>query len=214
MTPAATSKRDSTGIRRNRPSYSCTECTRRKLRCSKKIPCSACTERGVAHTCKRRSSNIQKTSQVETIISPTASSGTLPVSPSTTEDAQVSLQDDVSNINGDAAVMLEFLALNRQQVIQAAQLEEAQLPEASSLAENSADLLFPAYRIRCMMHYHQMNLAWVHNVVHMPTFIAQCERAIYGNKMLEPSWYSLYYAMIAVRRPLYLSSKLANGFHS
>ncbi|KAL3493328.1 hypothetical protein BJX62DRAFT_223981 [Aspergillus germanicus] len=40
--------------RRARPSYSCVECTRRKLRCSKHIPCSACVERGLSQTCRRR----------------------------------------------------------------------------------------------------------------------------------------------------------------
>ena len=37
-----------------RKSYSCVECSRRKLRCSKNIPCSACVDRGIGHLCRRR----------------------------------------------------------------------------------------------------------------------------------------------------------------
>ena len=37
-----------------RKSYSCLECSRRKLRCSKTIPCTACVDRGIGHLCRLR----------------------------------------------------------------------------------------------------------------------------------------------------------------
>ncbi|OWZ62946.1 hypothetical protein AYX15_04982 [Cryptococcus neoformans] len=36
-----------------RPAKSCTECMRRKARCSKVIPCEPCSKRGVAHLCRQ-----------------------------------------------------------------------------------------------------------------------------------------------------------------
>ncbi|KAL4889433.1 putative C6 transcription factor [Aspergillus ambiguus] len=48
--------------KRPRPSYSCVECARRKLRCSKNIPCSACVERGISQLCRRRADNAAKVS--------------------------------------------------------------------------------------------------------------------------------------------------------
>ncbi|EWG56025.1 hypothetical protein FVEG_14159 [Fusarium verticillioides 7600] len=37
-----------------RPRLSCEECSRRKIRCDKKIPCRACYERGAASSCRRQ----------------------------------------------------------------------------------------------------------------------------------------------------------------
>ncbi|KIR60318.1 hypothetical protein I314_03609 [Cryptococcus bacillisporus CA1873] len=38
-----------------RPAKSCTECIRRKTRCSKVIPCEPCSKRGVTHLCRQES---------------------------------------------------------------------------------------------------------------------------------------------------------------
>lgn len=37
--------------RRNRPALSCSECKRRKIKCSRVIPCEACVKRGDEATC-------------------------------------------------------------------------------------------------------------------------------------------------------------------
>lgn len=37
--------------RSQRPTWSCTECARRKIRCDKKVPCQACVKRNAAHLC-------------------------------------------------------------------------------------------------------------------------------------------------------------------
>lgn len=106
--------------------------------------------------------------------------------------------EQLGDVGGDAAVMLEFLALSRQQVLHSAQLVETKQVYDSFTTESPIDLLFTAEQMRTMVHYHQENLSWIHNVVHMPTFMIQCERAISGDKTLDISWYSLYYALVAV----------------
>lgn len=37
--------------RSQRPTWSCTECARRKIKCDKQIPCQPCTKRGTSHLC-------------------------------------------------------------------------------------------------------------------------------------------------------------------
>lgn len=216
--------------KRPRPAYSCLECTRRKLRCSKQIPCSACVERGIEHLCRRRAEShsvggkrsfpAKTTTLPETNhglsdslantpasrISPTllSSSQTTPVtsnsahitttpSPSTRQR-----QRPVENVTDDAAVMLEFLALNRQRVLQIAQIGQPQLSGGDSNTAPAFDLLFSLDQVRVMMLYHQESISWVHNVVHLPTFRGQCEQSFANSTQLKWSWASLYYAMLAV----------------
>lgn len=45
-------RRNKTGKKNARPSWSCVECSRRKVRCSKVIPCEGCIKRGQAATCR------------------------------------------------------------------------------------------------------------------------------------------------------------------
>ena len=43
--------------RSQRPSWSCTECARRKIRCDKKVPCQSCVKRGRAEHCRLEGSS-------------------------------------------------------------------------------------------------------------------------------------------------------------
>ncbi|CBQ68298.1 conserved hypothetical protein [Sporisorium reilianum SRZ2] len=43
--------------RSQRPSWSCTECARRKIRCDKKVPCQSCIKRGKAEHCRLEGSS-------------------------------------------------------------------------------------------------------------------------------------------------------------
>ncbi|KAL2832317.1 putative C6 transcription factor [Aspergillus pseudoustus] len=230
----------STGRRkRPRPSYSCVECTRRKLRCSKHIPCSACVERGIAQLCRRRpgvaSATVRRPSPAsatpipirQNIISnepyyatpaletPRESGPeaipedqprvTVPASTPATSNAPSSngparsRHKIVDNVTEDAAVMLEFLALGRQRILQVAQIEQ-QSPLGAALDDmgNASGLLFTPSQVRSMMHYHQESIAWIHNVVHMPTFREQCEKSFANPSECQGLWLGLYYAMLAV----------------
>ncbi|SNX85319.1 uncharacterized protein MEPE_04028 [Melanopsichium pennsylvanicum] len=45
--------------RSQRPSWSCTECARRKIRCDKKVPCASCVKRGRADHCRLEGSSYE-----------------------------------------------------------------------------------------------------------------------------------------------------------
>ncbi|PYI12916.1 hypothetical protein BO99DRAFT_486158 [Aspergillus violaceofuscus CBS 115571] len=209
--------------KRPRPSYSCMECTRRKLRCSKQIPCSACVERGVAQYCRRRTgSNDRGTPSVTPCsdainnLSPASHSSpvrtqqgnitTSPMNPDTIDVhcAVPMLQESrprrrvVDNVNEDAAVMLEFLALSRQRVSQIAQIDQTHIRGQSSILTEAYELLFTLKQVRTMMAYHQDCISWIHNVVHLPTFRDQCESLFADPTKVQPCWLALYYAMLAV----------------
>lgn len=196
--------------KKQRPSYSCTECTRRKLRCSKHIPCSACVERGIGQECHRRSQASQATprrgststprrNQSSTRSSTLQSDISVTASPLEVEHTPyLPRHNAVEGVGQDAAVMLEFLALSRRQVLQDAHVDQAQLPETECPVDGTAELLFTAEQVDRMMIYHQECLAWTHNVVHLPTFRSQCDAHMAGDILFDGTWVALYYAMIAV----------------
>ncbi len=45
--------------RSQRPSWSCTECARRKIKCDKKVPCQSCVKRGRAEQCRLEGSPLE-----------------------------------------------------------------------------------------------------------------------------------------------------------
>lgn len=195
-------------VTRQRQSYSCTECTRRKLRCSKQIPCLACIERGIAHGCRRRSQSIRKETERNNPPSKSANPLTLRGASTNTTSGPpaITLQQSINSelgpnavdsVTQDAAVMLEFLALSRQHVLEAAQVDQPQKPETLS---RTYELLFTETQVKELMKYHQDCIAWIHNVVHVPSFLEQCEeRLCSGGASIEGGWLSLYYAIFAVR---------------
>lgn len=229
--------------KRPRPSYACTECTRRKLRCSKHIPCSACVDRGIAQLCRRRTddavrerppterarptspaleeraisgvapwpeasgNNILKSPQPEEIPDTVHRPVVDTSSPEPSSAAQSSVhlsqaaqprQKIVHKVTEDAAVMLEFLALSRQNVLQVAQIEQAQSPQLNNKVLETFDPLFTVNQVRALMLYHQECISWIHNVVHLPTFRDQCQHLFISNAELQGGWLALYYAMLAV----------------
>ncbi|RAH75893.1 putative C6 transcription factor [Aspergillus japonicus CBS 114.51] len=230
--------------KRPRPSYSCMECTRRKLRCSKQIPCSACVERGVAQYCRRRTgssvseardpspvfgasstrripddrgtpsvipcsdaiNNLSPASHSSPVRTQQGNITTSPMNPDTIDVhcAVPMLQESrprrrvVDNVNEDAAVMLEFLALSRQRVSQIAQIDQTHIRGQSSILTEAYELLFTLKQVRTMMAYHQDCISWIHNVVHLPTFRDQCESLFADPTKVQPCWLALYYAMLAV----------------
>jgi hypothetical protein len=94
--------------------------------------------------------------------------------------------------------MLEFLALSRQNVLQVAQIEQAQSPQLNNKVLETFDPLFTKNQVRTLMLYHQECISWIHNVVHLPTFRDQCQHLFISNADLQGGWLALYYAMLAV----------------
>ena len=105
----------------------------------------------------------------------------------------------VDGVAGDAAVTLEFLALGRQRVLQSVPDGELMGSEALlSIFPNSFNPILSEDQVRALMIYHEANVAWIHNVVHLPTFRDECDA--YFSKGVIPSdfWVALYYAMLSV----------------
>ncbi|QGA19014.1 hypothetical protein EYB26_006699 [Talaromyces marneffei] len=94
--------------------------------------------------------------------------------------------------------MLEFLALNRQRVIQVAKVGQPQHSGRDSNTVETFDPLLTLEKIRAIMLYHEESISWIHNVVHLPTFRKQCEQSFADPTQIEGSWVGLYYAMLAV----------------
>ncbi|KAL4791921.1 hypothetical protein BDV19DRAFT_401014 [Aspergillus venezuelensis] len=217
--------------RRARPSYSCVECTRRKLRCSKHIPCSACVERGIAQSCRRRTETVSSTSGGRVISSRTRRpagqdnggrdtetirstqnevlpEGLTQHSTSTTtapRDASRNsflrpLNKIVDAVTEDAAVTLEFLALSRQRILQVAQVEQQSQSNGArgNIGADESESLFKPRQVRSMMRYHQEYIAWIHHVVHLPTFREECESFLADPTQYSGLWLGLYYAMLSV----------------
>lgn len=178
-------------------------------------------ERGIAHGCRRRSEVIRKEAKRQNcppklVSLPTlrgASTNTTSGPPAITPQQSINSEPEsnaVDSVTQDAAVILEFLALSRQHVLEAAQVDQPQQTESLS---RTSDLLFTAAQAKELMEYHQDCVSWIHNVVHMPSFLKQCEKAVYGEmSSIEGGWLSLYYAIFAVRTQTQLTLEfLANG---
>ena len=102
----------------------------------------------------------------------------------------------VDGVGQDTAIMLEFLALSRRQIVQDAHVDE-QLPDESP-ANNAVEMLFTTQQVDQVMAYHEECLAWTHNVVHIPTFRTHCTSRLSGEASFDGTWDAMYYAMLAV----------------
>ncbi|KAE8151317.1 hypothetical protein BDV25DRAFT_152784 [Aspergillus avenaceus] len=188
-----------------RKSVSCTECTRRKLRCSKVIPCSACVDRGKSNLCHRRNTNSSTapTPDIDDLNQrnppvrnpPTRLSTDLnhPTIDLPVQEKQQKISGEpVDGVAQDAAITLEFLALGRQRVLR-------QSSPVSSLynAQALADPVLTALQVRSLLVYHEENIAWMHNVLHMPTFRDQCNMFLDTGVPVSSFWLPLYYTVLS-----------------
>lgn len=64
----------------------------------------------------------------------------------------------------------------------------------------SWDPLFSVDEARHLLVLHQGRLAWMHNAVHMPSFINEFD-AICRSGYCDKSWLALYYGILSVRLP-------------
>lgn len=106
----------------------------------------------------------------------------------------------LETVSEDAAVTLEFLAFSRQQILNAADINHHKQQTYDEYTSQAIDLLFTATQVQKLIDYHEYYLAWIHNVVHMPTFREQCKDIFeLSNTPNKEAWLSLYYSMISVR---------------
>lgn len=109
----------------------------------------------------------------------------------------------LETVSQDAAVTLEFLALSRQNILSVVQLDHQQQNEDGNTSQ-PIDLIFTKTQVDEMMIYHEDNIAWVHNVVHMPTFRQQCKEMFEIPLSRHQMRLALYYAMLAVHTAILL----------
>jgi hypothetical protein len=269
---------ETSGIRRGqRQPLSCTNCARRKLRCSKVIPCTSCIDRQEGESCHREVVQLGKengraaynrrlssrghartqsrsaaprsgsASQPSPSQTPTHSRPRAPVNhrdddgddgnndnenddddgdgddggPSVDQTAftrfQTSLgrnQAGIPHIQSDAVVTLEFLSHGRQNILSIVN------PDAPRAVATGLSPIFPTShssidghslagrppweelltndQCRALLSFHEENLAWMHNVVHMPTFRLQFENYLSEGQWAY-GWLALFYALICVR---------------
>lgn len=223
-----------------RQPYSCTECTRRKVRCSKVIPCSACIDAGFEHLCHRESINATRQPSVRaqnnkwitpyntdwytsqessetTVASDASVARNLAPLPGQHQTPLASQEEisltEVTNRNlpvtrpagsliegvaQDAALSLEYLALGRQYVMQNGNRTTTTSVEGPQVSDSTVDPVVPVEQARLLIAYHGDNLAWMHNILHMPTFREQFEYFFQHGKPIDRFWLPLYYTTLSV----------------
>ncbi|KAF5552577.1 hypothetical protein FMEXI_2728 [Fusarium mexicanum] len=194
----------------------CTNCSRRKIKCSKTIPCTACVRQNKAAQChrepvavvSRRSVGRSRASTALddpppvvvpvseaaglTIVSPTSIDGvpTTTVNPEAgsndslpqidermIEQLLASLSTPDTRLTNEAAAMLEFLTHGRRNILnQFIGRESIYIPITQPVQK--WDTFLPVKDARSLLALHGKHLAWMHNTVHMPTFLREFDKNI------------------------------------
>lgn len=261
-----------------RQTLTCTECARRKQRCSRTIPCTSCVDRGLTATCHREPVDVFKQSHyagrpdqhparlnltAHNVAVTHANPDRLPLPPNDSSEHSFTATARPSHYGtsaerrpeaaGDAETVasgssprappasltsgsilgtntgedvlpkrtrlmnetvstLEFLAQGRRSILNSQnglqQRDDAHqylLLSPQSVPQSNADNVSTATwdtvlsidEARQLLFYHQHNLAWMHNVIHMPNFIREFESSVTG-KAINRCWVALYYAVLSV----------------
>jgi hypothetical protein len=201
-----------------RKPLSCSECTRRKLRCSKTIPCTSCLDRGLEATCAREKVIVRKKHQRSSSTGAASSheaaatTGTLSLSselsgsPLTVDSFCDAPSPEVSKsqhpsaaVPDDAPVTLENLALGRRRILDM-QHADGTLSgvDDSAWLPTEIDFVVSIQQAKTLLGYHDRNLGWIHNVLHMPTFVEECELAFTQYIVKSRAWIALFYAFLCV----------------
>lgn len=208
-----------------RQPLSCTECTRRKLRCSKTIPCTSCVDRGNAEFCRRefvqvprsrRKGGANRRMPEQRPLNPNRSAANVPwhdavgssSGPPGTAHGNERTPDKrplvvLPQLSSEATVMLEFLPMGRQSILNRAGRTSVDHDTrggdcASLKVPGLWDLAVPLETARRLLAFHEENLAWMHNAVHMPTFGREFESALIAGSPCDKQWQALYYAILCV----------------
>ncbi|KAH7174123.1 uncharacterized protein B0J16DRAFT_387948 [Fusarium flagelliforme] len=213
--------------RSQRSVQTCTNCARRKIRCSKTLPCATCVRLNKVASCQREkvavvtrrslqrnptpasASSTERTERTEAEHSQTTPSPYVPAT-TTISNAQeavpqindqileqllASLSSPESRLTNEAAATLEFLTHGRRNVLnQFIGRETVPITPVSTV--QSWDIFFSIEDARRILQLHETHLVWMHNVVHMPTFLNEFEDNVLKPEC-EKSWVALYYALLS-----------------
>ncbi|KAF5592376.1 hypothetical protein FPCIR_5697 [Fusarium pseudocircinatum] len=219
----------------------CTNCSRRKIKCSKTIPCTACARQNKAAQCQREPVTVVSRRSVGrsrastalddpvtdppvpgleaaslAIVSPTpidevpasttvdsAAGSTVissndslpPIDERMIEQLLASLSTPDTRLTNEAAAMLEFLTHGRRNILNQFIGREA-ISIAMTQPVQKWDTFLRVEDARLLLVFHEKNLTWMHNTVHMPTFLREFDENV---RMIEcdRNWIALYYAILA-----------------
>ncbi|KAG5753148.1 hypothetical protein H9Q72_003819 [Fusarium xylarioides] len=213
----------------------CTNCSRRKIKCSKTIPCTACVRQNKAAQCQREPVAVVSRRSAGRFRASTALDGPpvpvleaaslvtvspIPVqeetrtvnpaddSTATTSDDSLPQIDDRmieqllaslstpdTRLTNEAADMLEFLTHGRRNILnQFIGKESLSTPMAQSIQK--WDTFLPVEDARSLLVLHEKHLTWMHNTVHMPTFIREFDENVLKIEC-DRNWTALYYALLS-----------------
>lgn len=212
--------------RSQRSVQTCTNCARRKIRCSKTLPCATCVRLKKAASCQREevavvtrrslqpnptpasasSSERTEAEHSQTTPSPYVTATTIlpnvqdvvpQINDQILEQLLASLSSSESRLTNEAAATLEFLTHGRRNILNQFTGRET-VPVTPASTVQGWDIFFSIQDARKILELHEMHLVWMHNVVHMPTFLSEFEENVLTADC-EKSWVALYYALLSVR---------------
>ncbi|KAF5650662.1 transcriptional regulatory [Fusarium sp. NRRL 25303] len=215
----------------------CTNCSRRKIKCSKTIPCTACVRQNKAAQCQREPVAVVSRRSVGRSRASTALGDPPPVIvpvPEAASRAQVSPTsiDEVATLNptagsiarssneslphidermieqllaslstpdtrltNEAAAMLEFLTHGRRNILNQFTGRES-ISTSMTQPVQKWDTFLPVEDARSLLVLHEKHLTWMHNTVHMPTFLREFDENILKFEC-DGNWIALYYALLS-----------------
>ncbi|VUC25208.1 unnamed protein product [Clonostachys rosea] len=213
----------------------CTECARRKIRCSKTVPCTACVRKRMegrchrepvrvvtkhmalaeiasvddqaAETSTRRSGHENVERPASDIPENSAGGARSVVACSDTADGDGSGQGDGKSLcvpalpslrlTNDKAASLEFLAYGRRGTLNHlggldgsssySGSRDQSIREISGATRHLVvewDPIYPIEEARALLIMHEKHIAWMHNVVQLPSFIEQSMACLYRSNFI------------------------------
>ncbi|KAJ4111488.1 hypothetical protein NW768_011842 [Fusarium equiseti] len=210
--------------RSQRSVQTCTNCARRKIRCSKTLPCTTCVRLNKAASCQREEVAVVTRRSLQPNPTPSSASPTErteaennQITPSSyvpaattilqVQDANPQINDQILEqllaslsspelrLTNEAAATLEFLTHGRRNVLNQFIGRET-VPVTPASTVQGWDIVFSIEDARRILKLHEGHLVWMHNVVHMPTFLNEFEENVLRMDC-EKSWVALYYALLS-----------------
>jgi hypothetical protein len=218
---------DNSLIRKSqRQPLACRHCTRAKLRCSKDIPCTRCRTKGltcsreaVVVAPRKRKATPQGRSS-EAPLQPVHRHAETLVHEREIEAHSSSLNGRHLLSNSDPPALrptsaatvpqfedlptaIEGLAWGRHQCHQyphtgcRRSTHPALTPEQYFISDDLLSTLPNLATSRALVDFHLEQLAWYHNTIHVPTFVACCEAFWNTGVMPDPQWLPLYLSVLS-----------------
>lgn len=225
---------DNDKIRKSqRQPLACRHCTRAKIRCSKDIPCTRCRTKGLA--CGREAVIIaarnMKTGRSQRgriqhaeLLEPDEDVEALP---SSNNGRQLVSDNGFGTPRAvpivappqfeDVPTAIEGLAWGRHQCHQyphagCRRLMQPALEPEQYYVKDSISCMLPSLATsRMLVDFHLEQLAWYHNTIHAPTFMACCEAFWRTGVMPDPQWLPFYLSMLSTSMWTLTNSSSHNG---